>query len=100
MSSPKKQKLNNSKYPINSVFNINEAKVIYAEAGTSLFALANNYNVSFKKLLEFNDLEEVDILTVNQLIFLQKKSKKEPQTYMWLRKTKHCMILLKRKEYN
>ncbi|MCW3106795.1 MAG: LysM peptidoglycan-binding protein [Segetibacter sp.] len=71
-----KEKLKSSKYPLNSVFNINEAKVIYAEAGTSLLALANNYNVGLKKLLDFNDLEQADILTSNQLIFLQKKSKK------------------------
>lgn len=64
------------KYTLNSVFAINDIKVIYAEAGTSLLALANNYNVSLKKLIEFNDLEEADILSDNQLIFLQKKSKK------------------------
>ncbi|HEX8460695.1 MAG TPA: glucosaminidase domain-containing protein [Segetibacter sp.] len=63
-------------YPFNSVFDINEAKVVYAEAGTSLLALANNYNVSLSKLIEFNDLDKTDILNSNQLIFLQKKSKK------------------------
>ncbi|MCW3114009.1 MAG: mannosyl-glycoprotein endo-beta-N-acetylglucosamidase [Segetibacter sp.] len=71
-----KENLKSSKYPVNSVFNINEAKVIYAAAGTSLLALANNYNVGLKKLIEFNDLEPTDILTSSQLIFLQKKSKK------------------------
>jgi LysM repeat protein len=71
-----KEKSKSEKYPLNSVFNINDAKVIYAEAGTSLLALANNYNVGFKKLLEFNELEQTEILTSNQLIFLQKKSKK------------------------
>jgi LysM repeat protein len=63
-------------YPFNSVFAVNDAKVIYAEAGTSLLALANNYNVSLSKLIEFNDLEKTDILTSNQLIFLQKKAKR------------------------
>ncbi|MGI8636731.1 MAG: glycoside hydrolase family 73 protein [Segetibacter sp.] len=67
---------NNAQYPLNSVFNINEAKVIYATAGTSLLAVAANYNVSLKKLLEFNDLEQKDILSSNQLVFLQKKAKK------------------------
>ena len=70
------QKAGASQYPLNSVFSINEVKVIYAEAGTSLFALANNHNVSFKKLLEFNDLDQTDIIPLNQLIFLQKKAKK------------------------
>lgn len=71
-----KEKSKTAQYPLNSVFNINDVKVIYAEAGTSLLALANNYNVGLKKLLEFNDLEQTDILTSNQLIFLQKKAKK------------------------
>lgn len=64
------------KYPRNTIFNINDTKVIFAEAGTSLLAVANNYNVGLKKLLEFNELEQTDILTSNQLIYLQKKSKK------------------------
>jgi LysM repeat protein len=63
-------------YPVNSVFNINEAKVVLATGGTSLFALAANYNVSYKKLLDFNDLDVTDILTKDQLIFLQKKQKR------------------------
>ena len=70
----KSRKLSN--YPANSVFSINEARVIYAEAGTSLLALANNYNVALKKLIEFNDLDESDILNSAQLIFLEKKPKK------------------------
>jgi LysM repeat protein len=68
-------------YPSNSVFNINEAKVILATTGTSLFAVAANYSVTYKKLLEFNDLEETDILNEDQLIFLQKKAKKGSKDY-------------------
>lgn len=63
------------KWP-NSVFVINESKVIYAEAGTSLLALANTYNVTLRKLMEFNDLEDADILNEGQLVFLEKKAKK------------------------
>ncbi len=63
-------------YPTNSIFSINETKVILAPGGSSLFAVAANYNVSYKKLLDFNDLDETDILTNDQLIFLQKKSKR------------------------
>jgi LysM repeat protein len=63
-------------YPINSIFNINEAKVVFTEKGTSLFALAANHKLSYKKLLEFNDLQEIDILANDQLVFLQKKLKK------------------------
>lgn len=70
-------KTKKTNYPANSVFSINDSKVIYAEAGTSLLALANNYNISFKKLLEYNELvDQTDILNSAQLIFLQKKSKK------------------------
>ncbi len=71
------EKTKNSTYPVNSVFSINDLKVIYAEAGTSLLAIANNYNISLKKLLEFNELaDQADILNLGQLIFLEKKSKK------------------------
>jgi LysM repeat protein len=71
-----KENTSSAHYPLNSVFNINDAKVIYAEAGASLLALADTYKVGLRKLLEFNDLEQTDILTSNQLIFLQKKAKK------------------------
>lgn len=64
-----------SKYP-EGTFTINESKVVFAEAGTSLFALASNNNISYNKLLEFNDLGKVDIIEKGQLIFLQKKQKR------------------------
>lgn len=63
-------------YSVNEVFSINDTKVIYAAAGTSLLALANNYNIALKKLLEYNELDETDILNADQLVFLEKKSKK------------------------
>jgi LysM repeat protein len=65
-----------SLYP-QGVFTINSCKVIWADAGTSLFAVANNYKVSLQKLIAFNELKDgVDILETSQLIFLQKKQKK------------------------
>ena len=67
---------NRSNYPSGQVFTINETKVIFTQAGTSLLAMANNFNLSYKKILEFNELNEVDILTRDQLIFLQKKPKR------------------------
>jgi LysM repeat protein len=70
------QKIKNTSYPVNAVFNINNLKVIYAEAGTSLLAVANNYNISLQKLLGFNELDQTDILDSPQLIYLEKKSKK------------------------
>lgn len=62
-------------YP-NGLFKINETNVVYAAPGTSLFALANNHNITYKKLLEFNEMEEKDILDASQLVYLEKKPKK------------------------
>jgi LysM repeat protein len=58
-------------------FTINQTKVMYATTGTSLFALANSHNIAYKKLLQYNDIDDnVDILPQDQLIFLEKKPKK------------------------
>ena len=62
-------------YP-DSIFTINHSKVIFATAGTSLLSIATKYNISFDKLLDFNDLEEVDILSTDHLVFLERKLKK------------------------
>jgi len=65
----------NVSYP-NTVFTINHSRVIYAEAGVSLLSIANNYDISLSRLIEFNELSETDILINDQLIFLEKKLKK------------------------
>lgn len=64
-----------SPYP-SALFTINHSKVIYAEAGVSLLSIANKYDISLSRLIEFNELSEIDILTTDQLIFLEKKLKK------------------------
>jgi len=64
-----------SEYP-EGVFLINQAKVIYANEGISLLALANQYDITLSKLIEFNELNNVEILEQDQLIFLEKKQKK------------------------
>jgi len=67
-----------SDYP-QTTFTINAIKVIFAREGTSLLALANQFKISYKKLLEFNDMDEAkttDILGYDQLIFLAKKARK------------------------
>lgn len=96
-------------YPVNSVFSINDSKVIYAEAGTSLFAVANNYSISLKKLLDYNELaEETDILNTAQLIFIEKKSKKgtkdihivEANETLWDISQKEGIQLANIREYN
>ena len=67
-------------YP-SGVFEINQTKVVFVKAGTSLFALASNYKIAYPKLLEFNDMQEKDILDKSSLIFLAKKQKKGSSPY-------------------
>ncbi|HEX3025084.1 MAG TPA: glucosaminidase domain-containing protein [Chitinophagaceae bacterium] len=64
-----------SVYP-DGIFTINHSKVILAKEGSSLLALANQYNISLSNLLAFNEMDEVDILPADSLIFLEKKLKR------------------------
>lgn len=59
-------------YP-EGIFTINHSKVIYAKEGTSLLSLAKQYDISLAKLIEFNDMEEEEILATDKLIFIEKK---------------------------
>ena len=61
-------------YP-DGAFSINAAKCIYAKAGVSLLSLSNQYDIPLAHLLEFNDMNQEDILSNDQLIFLQRKRK-------------------------
>lgn len=54
-------------------FTINRTRVIYARAGVSLLAIANQYDVPLGRLLEFNDMQQEDVLVKGQLLFLQRK---------------------------
>lgn len=54
-------------------FTLNETKVVFAPAGTSLLALAQEHRINLPRLLDFNDMEEKDVLEEGQLIFLQRK---------------------------
>jgi LysM repeat protein len=62
-------------YPVGT-FTINNVKVIYVQEGTSLLSIASKYDISLGKLLEYNDLDEIDITPTDQLIFLEKKQSK------------------------
>lgn len=64
-----------SKYP-EGILTINHCKATYAKEGTSLLSLANQFGVSLGKLIEFNDMEEMDVLDIDRLIFVEKKQKK------------------------
>jgi hypothetical protein len=62
-------------YP-EGLFTINNTDVLLAKAGTSLLAIANQYDISLSKLLLYNDMNEADLLKEDQLIYIEKKQKK------------------------
>jgi hypothetical protein len=62
-------------YPT-GIFTINHTKVIYATEGTSLLSLANQFDISLSKLIEFNELAQMDVLDTDRLIFVERKQKK------------------------
>lgn len=53
----------------------NGLKAIFVPAGTSLLAIATQFDISLAKLMEFNDLEKEGILPEETWIFLEKKLK-------------------------
>jgi LysM repeat protein len=63
-----------SAYP-EGEFMINNSRVIFASAGSSLLAIANQYDLQLPRLLEFNDMKQEDVLVKGQLLFLQRKRK-------------------------
>ena len=69
-----------STYPT-GVFSINGSKVVFAERGTSLLALAMQHHISLPNLLAWNDMQHGEIVEENQLIFIEKKSKKCQAAY-------------------
>ena len=75
-----KKSVANDLYP-KGLFTINHCKVVYATQGTSMLAIANEYNVPLSRLLDYNDMKETDILSHNTLIFLERKLKKGAKDY-------------------
>ena len=65
---------------------INGVKCLLAKKGTSLLAIASRYEVSLRKLLDINELEEDGILEDDQLIFLQKKPKNGSRDFVIVQK--------------
>lgn len=63
------------------LFTINQTNVVFAKAGTSLLALANQYNISLGQLLNYNEMQPQDILAEDELIFLERKQKKGEQAF-------------------
>ncbi len=60
----------------------NGLKAIYANSGTSLLAIATEYNIGLSKLLEFNDLKEDGLLQEAEWIFLERKSTKGNRDFL------------------
>lgn len=56
-------------------FRINDTKVIYAKAGTAFLTIAQQYHVPLARIFEFNDMTESETVSVDQLIYLQRKRK-------------------------
>jgi LysM repeat protein len=58
-------------------FTINQTRVVYAKAGTSLLAIADKYNIALRRLLDFNELNngQDNSLPNGQLLYLQRKRK-------------------------
>ncbi|HRO47563.1 glucosaminidase domain-containing protein [Agriterribacter sp.] len=74
------------RYP-EEAFRINDTRVIVALAGTPLLAIAEQYGVRYKHLLEFNELTEPDdIIRKDQLIFLQRKRRQGANAFHIVRK--------------
>jgi hypothetical protein len=68
-------------YPENE-FKINNTRVIYVKAGTSLLSVAEKYDVKYSFLLDFNEIREgTGDLQKDQLIYLQRKRKQGQKEY-------------------
>ena len=62
------------RYPLGE-FTLNRTRVIFASKGTPLLSIAQQHNISLSRLMEFNDLNNTEILPEDQLVYLQRKRK-------------------------
>ena len=67
-------------------FLLNNTRVIFAQAGTSLLDLAQQYDIPLSRLLDFNDLKNNDVLVSDQLVFLQRKRKTGANEFHFVQK--------------
>ncbi len=56
-------------------FLINRTRVVFVKSGVSLLSIADQYGVALSRLMEFNDLEQEDVSTRDQILFLEHKRK-------------------------
>jgi LysM repeat protein len=66
---------------IKSKSKFNGLRAIFASKGTSILAIATAAEIDLVKLLEYNDMKTDGLLNVDQLIYLEKKSKKGNRDY-------------------
>jgi LysM repeat protein len=66
---PKRSRRN---YP-EGVFKINRTSVLFVPKGVSYLAIAEEYNISLRRLFEFNDMLETEMTLTDGLVFLQRK---------------------------
>lgn len=62
-------------------FKINDTRVVYAKPGSSLLAIAQQYDVSLKRLMDFNEIREENVLVKGQLLYLQRKRRHGNQPF-------------------
>lgn len=65
---------------------INGSAAVIGKKGMSLLALATENNINLSKLLEFNDLDKDGLLSKDQFIFLEKKSREGEKDFYILQK--------------
>ena len=73
-------KISHPDYP-SGAFSINNTKVVFVKEGTALLTLAEEYHISFARILDFNDLNDGDMLKQDQLVFIQRKRKSGSTPY-------------------
>jgi LysM repeat protein len=72
---PKEEMIEPAKSYPRGEFTVNNTRVIFATSGTSLLGVAQQYDISLGRLLDFNDIGDKDVLEKGQLVFLQRKRK-------------------------
>ncbi len=54
----------------------NGVNCVYAESGDTYASIANEFNISLKKILQYNDLDKVRALEAGTIVYIAKKKKK------------------------
>ena len=71
----------NQPYQYSEEFSINNKKVMYVREGTALLSIAIKNNIPYNNLIKYNDMEDIEILSKDQLIFLEPKANNASKQY-------------------